>query len=361
MGFIRDMFAAPVSWIYGAAVSFRHSLFNWGVKKTEEFDIPIVVVGNITVGGTGKTPMTEYLVRMLSDKYNVAVLSRGYGRKTKGFVEIRPRMSYKKVGDEPKQIKMNFPNIPVVVCEKRVAGIKRLREIHPEVNLVILDDAFQHRYVEGWVNIVLMDYNLPVYEDRLLPLGRLRDVKGALRRANILVVTKCPDALTPLDCRLVRNNLELYPYQTLYFAKSHNNKARPLFTKEAQAVELPFGSPVVAMVTIANPVPFLEYVEQNYQLSAELIFPDHHRLKYKDIEKLEAMLKAAPKSAVVVMTEKDAVKLFCARGLSKELRSRLYYVSVSMHLMDNGYDGFSSIVTKYVSENYKYKLLHPKE
>lgn len=361
MGLLREIFAAPASWLYGAAVSFRHSLFNWGVKKSVEFDIPIVVVGNITVGGTGKTPMTEYLVRFLSEKYNVAVLSRGYGRKTKGFLEVKPRMSYKKVGDEPKQIKMNFPHIPVVVCEKRVEGIRRLREIHPEVNLIILDDAFQHRYVEGWVNIVLMDYNLPVYEDRLLPLGRLRDVKGALRRANILVVTKCPYDLTPLDCRLVRNNLDLYPYQTLYFSRSQNQRARPLFAGAAEHKELPFGSEVVAMATIANPTNFLEYVEQNYKLSSELIFPDHHRMKNRDIEKLEAMLKVAPKGAVVVMTEKDAVKLFSASGLSQELRSKLYYISVSMHLLDNGYDGFASIVTKYVSENYKYKLLHPKE
>ncbi|MEG0656446.1 MAG: tetraacyldisaccharide 4'-kinase [Mucinivorans sp.] len=158
---MRNILTAPLSWLYAAGVALRHAMFNIGLYKVEEFDIPIVVVGNITVGGTGKTPFTEYLVEQLSTDYHVAVLSRGYMRKTKGFVLASETSSFKNVGDEPKQIKLKFPSIPVAVCEKRVVGIKKLRELHPEVNLIILDDAFQHRHVEGWVNIVLMDYNCP--------------------------------------------------------------------------------------------------------------------------------------------------------------------------------------------------------
>ena len=171
------LIAAPLAWIYGLIINVRHKLFDLKILRSEEFDIPVVCVGNLTVGGTGKTPVTEFLIERLSGERRVAVLSRGYRRRTKGFVLSTPRSSVKSIGDEPKQMKMKYPDVPMAVCEKRAEGIRRLREIHPEIELVILDDAFQHRYVEPWVNILLMDYNRPVYRDRLLPWGRLRHAR----------------------------------------------------------------------------------------------------------------------------------------------------------------------------------------
>ena len=223
------LIAAPLAWIYGLIINVRHKLFDLKILRSEEFDIPVVCVGNLTVGGTGKTPVTEFLIERLSGERRVAVLSRGYRRRTKGFVLSTPRSSVKSIGDEPKQMKMKYPDVPMAVCEKRAEGIRRLREIHPEIELVILDDAFQHRYVEPWVNILLMDYNRPVY--RLLPWGRLRDTRGQIDRANFVLVTKCPEDLNPLDMRIVRNSLGLYPYQSLYFSRMEQGEALPLFAE----------------------------------------------------------------------------------------------------------------------------------
>ena len=213
---------------------------------------PIVCVGNLTVGGTGKTPVTEYLIEKLSPIFKVAVLSRGYKRKTRGFVLSTVQSSFRSIGDEPKQIKLKYPGIPVAVCEKRAEGIKKLRESHPEIELIILDDAFQHRYVEAWADIVLMDYNRPIYHDTFLPLGRLRDTPQQLDRADLVLVTKCPDSITPLDMRIVRKQLNLFPYQTLYFTKMVQGRPIPLFPEQAKRA-VSAGDPVIIMTGIANP------------------------------------------------------------------------------------------------------------
>ena len=245
------LIAAPLAWIYGLIINVRHKLFDLKILRSEEFDIPVVCVGNLTVGGTGKTPVTEFLIERLSGERRVAVLSRGYRRRTKGFVLSTPRSSVKSIGDEPKQMKMKYPDVPMAVCEKRAEGIRRLREIHPEIELVILDDAFQHRYVEPWVNILLMDYNRPVYRDRLLPWGRLRDTRGQIDRANFVLVTKCPEDLNPLDMRIVRNSLGLYPYQSLYFSRMEQGEALPLFADRTER-RIRRGDRVIVMAGIAD-------------------------------------------------------------------------------------------------------------
>lgn len=359
MSFFRDLIAAPASWAYSAGVSFRHTMFDWGVLKSIEFDIPIVCVGNITVGGTGKTPMTEYLIESLSQQYNVAVLSRGYKRKTKGFILTTPDMSFKRIGDEPKQIKLKFPTIPLAVCEKRVEGIRKLRELHPEVNLIILDDGFQHRYVEAWINIVLMDFNNPIYEDRMLPLGRLRDVRSSLERAGIFVITKCPDNLSPLDCRMVRKYLDLYPYQSIYFSKFKSAEALPLFVDLAGEAPLPHNQPVIAVASIANPDAFLDQLERDYTLVNKAIFSDHHIFRMRDIETIEAALAAAPDGTKLVMTEKDAVKFMNSRKIKEATRRAMYYISINVEFIDDQKREFHRILLQYVSENQKYNITHP--
>lgn len=359
MGFLRELFAAPASWIYAAGVSFRHTLFDWGVLKATEFDIPIVCVGNITVGGTGKTPMTEYLVEMLSRTHNVAVLSRGYKRKTKGFILATPEMSFKRIGDEPKQIKLKFPTIPVAVCEKRVDGIRKLRNEHPEVNLIILDDAFQHRYVEAWINIVLMDFNNPIYEDRMLPLGRLRDVRSSLERAGMFVITKCPDTLSPLDCRMVRKYLDLYPYQSIYFSKFNSAEAMPLFADLSDGAALEANHPVIAVAAIANPDSFFKHIEQRYRLVDKIAYSDHHIFRLRDISRIEQMLEAAPAGTAIVMTEKDAVKLINSKKIKESTRRAMHYVGVGVEFVDDQQCDFQRILLQYVSENQKYNITHP--
>ncbi len=338
-------------------VSLRNSLYDWGTYKSVEFDIPIVCVGNLTVGGTGKTPMTEYLVQLLSQRYNVAVLSRGYKRRTSGFIIAKPDMSYRRIGDEPKQIKIKFPTIPVAVCESRVQGIRRLREMHPEVNLIILDDAFQHRAAEAWVNIVLMDYNRPIYHDKLLPVGRLRDKRSSMLRAHMIVTTKCPTNLTPLDCRIVRKYLELSPYQSLYFSKVSSSEAMPLFPALSGGDALPTGAPVIVMASLANPRGFLEHCTSKYNVVGQAIYKDHHALRMRDIAHVEQQLLDCPVGTVVVMTEKDAVKLMNSRKISEATLSRMYCVSINVRMENCG--EFARILWQYVAKNQKYNITHP--
>ena len=177
----------PASWLYKMAVLFRHQLFDWGILHSEKFDIPVICIGNITVGGTGKTPLAEMIVDYMSQTHRVALLSRGYGRRTKGYREVAATDHYRDVGDEPLQIKRKFPDVCVVVCERRADGIRRIRTEHPEVDLIVMDDGFQHRYVEAKINVVLIDATRPVQEDRMLPLGSLRDVPGQLHRAHYFI------------------------------------------------------------------------------------------------------------------------------------------------------------------------------
>ena len=189
----------PLSWLYSVVVWVRNVLYDERILPSQEVDIPTIGVGNLAVGGTGKTPMTEYLLRLLSGKYQVAVLSRGYGRKTTGFRLARPTDTARTIGDEPLQIHLHFPDVPVAVCANRVEGIKRLRQLFPKLQCVILDDAFQHRHVAPGVNIVLMDYNRPIYEDSLMPTGMLREPKSSLLRAHVIIVTKCPEDIKPIE------------------------------------------------------------------------------------------------------------------------------------------------------------------
>lgn len=358
MGFFRTLCLAPLSWIYGGVVRFRNNLFSWGVLKSQQYDIPIVCVGNITVGGTGKTPHTEYLVELLSEQYNVAVLSRGYKRKTKGFVLATPEMSFKRIGDEPKQIKLKFPQIPVAVCEKRREGIRMIRELHPEVNLIILDDAFQHQYVDPWVSVVLTDYKAPVYEDHMMPLGRLRDNLDQLARAQIIIVTKCPKNLNPLDYRIVFKNLELYPYQTLYFTSLNSDDPRPLYPNlDPHPVRQ--GHNVVAMSGLANPRYFLSELESKYNVLERLTYPDHYAYKMRDIYRLETLLKTLPEDTIVVVTEKDAVKLLNGRKIPVDICRHLHYVSIKVDFCDGKKDNFYNQLKQYVAKNQKHNITHP--
>ena len=222
----------PVSWIYGTGVWLRNKLFDWGIYKERKFDIPVISVGNITVGGTGKTPHTEYLIRLLQKDYKVAVLSRGYKRKSKGFVLARPDTSVQMIGDEPFQMKQKFPDIHMAVDRDRCHGIEQLCNSHiaPGTEVIILDDAFQHRYVKPGINILLVDYHRLICEDTLLPAGRMREPENGKSRAHIVIVTKCPKDITPMDLRVLSKQMELYPYQQLYFTTLTYGKLHPLFT-----------------------------------------------------------------------------------------------------------------------------------
>ena len=337
---------APASWIYKMAVLFRHRLFDWGILPSERFDIPVVCIGNITVGGTGKTPLAEMILDYMSQTHRVALLSRGYGRRTKGYREVLPTDYYRDTGDEPLQIKRKFPEVCVAVCEKRAEGIRRLRAEHPEVDLIVLDDGFQHRYVEAKVNIVLVDATRPVQEDRMLPLGTLRDVPEQLHRANYFIVTKCPDGMSALDRRILRKVLIEAAYQSIYFTRMEAFRPQPVFA-EAPAEGFDPGAEVIAMSGIGNPGAFERGVREVYRVVDTLRFEDHHVYRVKDLRRLSALLAKYP-DAQILTTEKDAVKLAGRSKVPAEIRSRLFYQPINVSFIDDSATDFLQNLEKDV-------------
>ena len=314
------------SLFYGVAIKLRHLLFDINILHSERFDIPIICVGNITVGGTGKTPTVEMLVEHYSEKYNVAVLSRGYGRLTKGYRVVTTEDLYYQVGDEPLQIKRKFPNVTVVVCEKRAFAIHRIQEEFPEVNMIIMDDGFQHRYVEPLINIIIVDYNRPVEHDHLLPYGQLRDTKSSLYRAHYFIVTKCPETMKPINMR-ERMYLVEKASQEMFFSRMQPTAARPVFASVEGTVS--HGAKVIAMSGIGDNEAFNRGLRQRYDVVDTIDFDDHHSYRMSDLQRIAHLLEQNP-DAVIMTTEKDAVKLANSKAVPMDMQRKIFYEKISM-------------------------------
>lgn len=321
-----------LSWIYTLVIVIRHRLYDWGVFKSYTFSTPVVCIGNLTVGGTGKTPMVEYLLSQLSARYTVAILSRGYGRRTKGYREVSADDSYLDVGDEPLQMKLKYGNTLVVVCENRVEAIERISKDHPEVTLIIMDDGFQHRAIKPKVNIIIVDYTRPIDRDHMLPLGRLRDTVSRLSAAHFFIVTKCSEEMSPLDRRLWRNKLRKVAYQKVYFTGIRERNIEPLFHFDERE-EVNYGQHAILMAGIGNPRIFARHAEQNFYVVDKVFFSDHHRYTAEDLKIIYSKLKRNPR-AIVLMTEKDAVKLRRATRLPETLRRVMYYQPIELNFID---------------------------
>ena len=230
----------PLSWLYAGVVKLRNKLFDWGYLRSKSFPVPILCIGNLAVGGTGKTPHTEYLIRLLSDSgFRVATLSRGYKRRTQGFLLSSPERTAEELGDEPFQMSRKFPEVTVAVDANRCRGIAQLLQLSPTPEVILLDDAFQHRYVKAGLYILLTEYNRLWCDDAVLPAGRLREPCQGKDRAQIVIVTKCPDHLKPIDYKMVSKQLQLYPYQQIYFSRLRYGALTPLFPNSIQKGEEP--------------------------------------------------------------------------------------------------------------------------
>lgn len=347
---MRELLYVPLSWLYSMAVNFRHRLFDWGVLKSEQFDIPIICIGNITVGGTGKTPMAEMLISYLKRTHCVALLSRGYGRRTKGYREVQVDAHYRDVGDEPLQIKRKFPDTVVVVCEKRVEGIHRIREEHPEVTLIVMDDGFQHRYVQPKINVLMVDSTRPIQTDKMLPAGTLRDNPEQLYRAHYFVVTKCPEKMAPIDRRVLRKVLVKYAYQRIYFTRFESFSPQPVFPTESDLTPLKQRGKVIALSGIGNPKPFLATLHSNYQVVEEVTLKDHHVYRVRDMHQLSELLQRHP-GAAIVTTEKDAVKMGRKGKIPAEVRRSLYYVPIDITFIEDSATDFLQKIEEDVRSN----------
>ena len=312
------------------AITLRHWMFDCKLIKSQNFKTPIICVGNITVGGTGKTPTAETIVGYMKQYYNVAVLSRGYGRRTKGYLEVKTTSSYRDVGDEPLQIKLKYPDALVVVCEKRTEAIHRIEAEHPKINLIVMDDGFQHRYVEPRINVVIVDSTRPYYEDDYLPAGTLRDKPESLDRAHYFIVTKCPVDMSPLDQRVWRMNLHKIAYQRVYFTRVIPTPPVAQFPTQNVLNE---GDEVIVMSGIGNPKAFISDVKRKYNVVGTITFPDHHVYSVSDIERIVTKLEKHPK-AMLLTTEKDTVKLRRSRRVPDIMRERLFYQPVQVEFLE---------------------------
>ncbi len=310
----------------------------------KEFDLPVVCIGNLSAGGTGKTPMTEYLIRLLSPHYKLAVLSRGYKRKTKGFFDAADASGYESIGDEPYQYKTKFPDLVVVVDENRVRGIQKLKERYPDTEVVILDDAYQHRWVKPRFTILLTDYYKPYFQDFLLPMGYLREQRTGASRADVIVVTKSPKVLSPLDRRLIEGKVQLKPYQQLFFSYIRYGDLLPLFDStplypfETQTLN------TILMVTgIANSDPLKHQLKQ-FCIEVDVCrFADHHEYTSENIKLIAKKFDTLPtKKKIIVTTEKDAMRLYGHRISIEQLNLPIYYIPIDFCFHKNDVDLFES-------------------
>ena len=286
--------AAPVAAIYGAIIGIRHLLYDEHALPKYEPRIPTICVGNIAVGGTGKTPMVEYLIRLLQkNNYSVGVLSRGYKRRTHGFVLADADATADTIGDEAMQIHSKFPDVLVAVCEDRVSAIKRIQRMPAPPDIMLLDDAYQHRSIACGLNIVLTAYDRLYVHDHLLPWGTLRDIPYRVSKANIVVVTKCPDTLRPIDKRVVDNSLMLATFQHMYFSRMKYADVQ---------IE---GVPLV-LTCVARPEHLIEYIRTMHPQAEALSYPDHHRFSPMDVR---TILQRAEQCDCIVTTEKDMQRI----------------------------------------------------
>lgn len=318
---------------YWLALRIRNARYDSGKKKAVTHPVPVISVGNITVGGTGKTPMTEYLVNLLQGSCRLAVLSRGYKRRSKGFHLVTEDDTADVAGDEPLQIKRKFPHILVAVDKDRNHGVEQLLAL-PEAErpqLVLLDDGFQYRKLKPATNLVLVDYNRPIFKDNLLPFGRLRDLPEQIRRADVVVMTKCPRYLDEWERGKLRQLTRLRPEQPLFFATVKYGDPLPVFRWEADKRYI-YSKDVFLFSGVADDRPLRVQLTDRYEHIAHKRFGDHHRFTQADLHLLLREVRRNPR-ALLLTTEKDAQRLLHCENLDPEVRRRLFYLPIETEFL----------------------------
>ncbi|MCF0192907.1 MAG: tetraacyldisaccharide 4'-kinase [Prevotella sp.] len=342
----------PISWIYGLVIAVRNHLFDTNVLKRRSFNIPVISIGNITMCGTGKTPHTEYVLRLLKNSCKTAVLSRGYKRLTKGYVLATSKTEMKDIGDEPFQMHRKFPDATVAVCEKRCEGVERLIE-DENIEAVILDDAYQHRYIEPGLNILLVDFHRPIYRDNLLPVGMLREPASAKSCAGIIIITKCPHDISPLDIRLCTNDIRTLAFQKLFFSTMDYMPLEPLFKKELPQMTLfDLKNVNILLVTaIGSPEHIVKDLEPYGAKFKELNYRDHHQFTEKEVYEINETYSFMSSPKIVITTEKDATRLQNLNGFSNEMRKSTYVLPIKVKIMLDQEDEFNRLILDYVHKD----------
>lgn len=342
----------PFSWLYGIGVWLRNWLFDSEILKEQEYERPVICVGNITVGGTGKTPHTEMLIRMLRDNHRIAVLSRGYKRKTSGYRLANTTSTIHEIGDEPWQIKNKFPDAIVAVDANRRRGLDHLLNDAEtrDVDVILLDDAYQHRYVRAGLNILLTDYHRLITDDRLLPAGRLREPLSAKNRAGIVIVTKCPAEMKPIEYRVVQTALNLKPFQRLFFSTFRYGRPYRLFSETPGVQEeLTPDTHILLLTGIALPQQMIMDLQQLTRHITPLPFTDHHDFRPRDIQKIEeAFTELQGSKRLIITTEKDASRLLPIKDLSPIVRRHIYVLPIEVEIMRDQGEEFRRLILDFV-------------
>lgn len=352
------IFLYPFALLYGGVIWLRNRLYDAGFSSSVKFSTPVITVGNLNVGGTGKTPHVEYLVRLLQYEYKVATMSRGYKRSTQGFLLAGKETNALQIGDEPMQYHLKFPELVVSVAEDRMLGIPELLGRRPEVEIILLDDAYQHRSVRAGLNILITEYSKPYYEDYILPFGRLREGRSAAKRADIIVVSKSPVALQEVDAESVRTKLKAAGHQQVFFTSLRYGQPYDFFTGA------PFGlaaKNILLVCAIARPQPLIIQLETCCKEVHVLSYPDHHYFLSKDLEEIKSTFEAWQSEAkVIVTTEKDATRLHLHRKVLSEWGIPVVVMPVEVVVLLNQQDAFDIRVKNFVQDevNENFQAFH---
>lgn len=339
----------PVSVLYGFTIWVRNKLFDKNILRSSAFNFPIICVGNLAVGGTGKTPMVEYLVRLLKDKFRVATLSRGYKRKTEGFAIADVHTTALDIGDEPMQFHKKFPDITVAVAEERLVGVPQLLHSRPETEVIILDDAFQHRQIRAGLNILLTEYKNLFTRDFILPAGDLRDVKSSSKRADIIIVTKCKSHLSGEERDKIIREINPQRYQKIFFSKIEYGSPYHLFSKEQKFLHP--DTHILLICGIANPKPIQEILNTYSSTYDLILFRDHHVFDIDDLKEIKNQFEnIESQNKIILTTEKDGVRLAKFENELKDLP--VYIFPIKHKIMFGQEQAFENIVLEFIA-NYK--------
>ncbi len=341
----------PFSLIYGLIMVFRNKMFDWGILPSDTFNVPVIIVGNISTGGTGKTPHTEYLIEMLYNKYNVAVLSRGYKRNTKGYIEAKPQSNVSDIGDEPFQLYKKYKdNIILSVDEKRKRGIKNLLKSYPGIDVILLDDGFQHRYVKPALNILLTDYRNLFTEDFILPTGNLREFRSSAKRADLIIVSKTPDIFSPIDKDILLNKLKKFKTKPILFSYIDYGELQPVNSK-CKNNKISKIKSIVLLTGIANPSSLEEHLKKISDELYMLKYPDHHRYTKKDIDQIVAFYEDIfSGDKAIVTTEKDLMRLKEPAYMDALAEIPLYYIPIKIKFHEKGEKKLEQAVMRLFNE-----------
>lgn len=338
----------PLALIYGALVWVRNKMYDTGMSSSVKFAPPVIAIGNLSTGGTGKTPHVEYLIRLLQDNHKVATMSRGYKRRTQGFLMADNETNSLRIGDEPMQYHLKFPEAIVTVAEERMTGIPQLLQKRPDTDVILLDDAYQHRSVKAGLNILITDHSKPFYKDFVLPFGSLREGRSSYKRADIIIVSKCPPELSYSDAQKIEYQINKQPNQNIYFSSIKYEKPYNFFDNNPTDLN---GKHIVLVSGIAKPKPLIDHLNSVAKDVHSLTYPDHHYFVTSDLEEIRSAYDNwSVEDKVIVTTEKDAARLHLHIDKLREWNIPIIVIPISMAILFGKEQEFNNKVRAYVDQ-----------